>query len=118
MRFVLIAVILLTGASNANETFECQSGRSWDNEGKTLVTASIFGETGGATIEVAGIVHLAVYRVTGFNRRWDFGEASNQRYEYAFIIKPDGDATYYDFSNSDVARDKFPTQFFFCKQTN
>lgn len=117
MRFVLIALLVLAEATNATETFECQSGHYWDTDGKILVTARVFVETGGATIEVAGVVYLANYRVTGFNRRWDFVEATDERYDYAFIIKPGGHATYYDFSISDTVKSEFPTQFFFCKQT-
>ena len=117
MRFVLIALLLLAEVTNATETFECQSGDYWDIDGKILVTARVFVESGGATIEVAGVVYLADYRVTGFNRRWDFVAVTKERYDYAFIIKPAGRATYYDFSKSATVKNEFPTQSFFCKQT-
>ena len=117
VRFVLIALLLLAEVTNGAETFECQSGDYWDIDGKILVTARVFTESGGATIEVAGVVYLANYRVTGFNRRWDFVEVMEERYDYAFIMKPAGRATYYDFSKSATVKNEFPTQSFFCKQT-
>lgn len=47
-------------------------------------------------IKVAGVTHKAKFSVKGFERRWDFGLSS----DYAFVIEPNGNASYYDFSQS------------------
>ena len=50
---------------------------------------------------VAGITHAARFRVTGLERRWDFGYHEHRdAYLYAFVIKLDGTGLYYDFSTS------------------
>src|SRR3569832_2417196 len=49
------------------------------------------------TVSVAGVTHNAQFEVAGFDRRWDFGLLLDGTYKYAFIIRPNGDATYYDF---------------------
>ena len=66
----------------------------------------IFGE-----VSVAGVSHLAGFKVSGLDRRWNFGHD----YQYAFIIKPDGTGLYYDFSTSGDGSAK-PSDFFRCQQ--
>ena len=58
-----------------------------------------------AEVLVAGTAHGASFEVAGLNRRWDFGyDAGNEKFLYAFIIKPDGTGLYYDFSMSPDGR--------------
>ena len=61
-------------------------------------------------VSVAGITYTAVFKVSGFDRRWDFGEG----FEYSFIIKPSGDGAYYDFSNVEDGGKTSPSQFYSC----
>ena len=73
------------------------------------VTAA--GETQGfGQISVAGVTHHALFRITGFDRRWDFGEGM----QYSFIIKPDGRGSYYDFSLVENGETTGPSQRFNC----
>ena len=68
----------------------------------TRVTAA--GETqGSGQISVAGVTHHALFRITGFDRRWDFGKEM----QYSFIITPNGSGAYYHFST-------YPIQDFDC----
>ncbi len=50
---------------------------------------------------VASTTQWASFRITGLNRRWDFGDdESEDVYPYAFVIKPDGTGLCYDFSTA------------------
>jgi hypothetical protein len=84
------------------EAWECTDVLGdWD---KIIVEAYVGkGRTAGS-IRVAGVIHKTVYRVAGFQRRWDFGAKSDGSYSYAFIVDPDGSASYFDFSGSKTAR--------------
>ena len=43
-------------------------------------------------VSVAGVVHDALFSVSGVNRRWDWND-----YIDAIVIEPGGDGGYYDF---------------------
>ena len=98
MKKLIIILILFSFnvAAKNIETWKCSE--RYDSSKKTLVKATVKkGRTEG-TINVAGVSHNALFEVAGFNRRWDFGLTEKSTYNYAFIIKPNGDASYYDFS--------------------
>ena len=124
MRFGLIVLLFLAGAANAQEwettgKWECQSGAYWSQGGAIVVEAIVFEgfELVLGSIYVAGKDHIADYYVEGFNRRWDFGERNEQgNFPYSFVIAPDGEAAYYDFTNADDGMAK-PSQSYVCKQT-
>ena len=61
-------------------------------------------------ISVAGVTYFALFRITGFERRWDFGEEM----KYAFIINPDGSGAYYDFSPVEEGETTKPSQLYDC----
>jgi len=61
-------------------------------------------------VSIAGVTHQAYFQVTGFDRRWDFGEGP----KYAFIIKPDGSGLYYDFSDVEDGGKTGSSQHFNC----
>ena len=61
-------------------------------------------------VKVSGTEQVALFKVTGFDRRWDFGDG----FEYAFIISPDGTGSYYDFSTG--AETVSPSQIYSCNQ--
>ena len=77
--------------------------------GLTRVTGE--GEDRGfGDVSVAGVTYRAHFRIIGFDRRWDFGEGT----KYAFIIKPDGSGSYYDFSGVEDGSKTRPSQLFNC----
>ncbi|MEZ4282295.1 MAG: hypothetical protein R3F21_22045 [Myxococcota bacterium] len=114
MRFAVLLFLLLAGNANA-ETFNCQAGTFWDAKAKIVVIATIDdgGELG--TIKVAGITHKARYHVEGFDRRWDFGLQDDGTFNYAFVLKPNGVAIYYDFSGADAGEKVSGSQTFNCR---
>ena len=66
-------------------------------------------------VSVAGVTYMALFRVTGLDRRWDFG--SDELPNYSFIIQPNGDGAYYDFSNVEAGGTTKPSQVFECVST-
>ena len=71
---------------------------------------AIFSGKASGQISVAGVTHRALFRITGFERRWDFGEEM----KYAFIINPDGSGAYYDFSLLEEGETTKPSQLYDC----
>lgn len=114
MRYAVLMSFLLAGTANA-EAFNCQAGRFWKDNAKIVVVATI--DEGGefGTIKVAGVTHQARYRVEGFDRRWDFGLQDDNTFSYAFVLKPDGLAVYYDFSGVGAGEEVRGSQTFNCK---
>ena len=99
--------------SDTVETWRCYGLRDFDKNSVlvelTRVTAA--GETQGfGQISVAGVTHHALFRITGFDRRWDFGKDL----KYAFIIKPDGRGAYYDFSLLEEGETTKPNELYDC----
>src|SRR3569832_1699268 len=82
----------------------------WDT---ILVTTTVEEGRQAGTVSVAGVTHNAQFEVAGFDRRWDFGLLLDGTYKYAFIIRPNGDATYYDF---DIEKKSKPSNFMKCRQ--
>ncbi|WP_435106393.1 hypothetical protein [Arhodomonas sp. AD133] len=112
-KLVFVGSLLVSAAavSEPVEVWECKDkyGR-WDD---ILVEAHVDQDRRGGSISVAGVTHPAQFEVAGFDRRWDFGLDSDSTFKYAFIIKPNGDASYYDFSSGDKAK---PSNFMKCRQ--
>lgn len=112
MSRMLIAAAAL-GASTASysatiKEWEC---RDFISPADVLVTATVNDGRTSGSISVAGVTHMTAYRVAGFDRRWDFGEAEDGSYTYASIVSPDGKGTYYDFSGSDTAKPSMIMKF-------
>lgn len=112
--FVALALLIASAMTHASpiEVWECRDllASSWES---ILVTATV--ETGRekGNISVAGVTHAARFQVAGFDRRWDFGLLSDLSYRYAFIIKPNGDAAYFDFGSKAEVK---PSNFMTCRQ--
>lgn len=51
-------------------------------------------------VTAAGKTHEAEFRVSGINRRWDWGWSTGA-YRYSFVVEPDGTGLYYDFALDD-----------------
>lgn len=95
------------------EEWECADGGIIPDWNKILVIARVFEDRQSGNIDVANITHEAQYQVAGFERRWDFVLDDDWSYDYAFVIQPDGDALYYDFSSESSAK---PSMFMTCRQ--
>jgi hypothetical protein len=112
---VFITVLFSTNAiaENKIESWECQE-KSYGNWSKILVQATVGSDRVSGKIHVAGIIHDATFEVNGFNRRWNFDLSDDNTYDFAFIIKPNGDASYYDFSTEKQTK---PSLFLYCRET-
>jgi len=112
---LFVPVVLLTASAMAHaspiEAWECMDViGSWES---ILVTATVEAGRKKGNISVAGVTHAAAFEVAGFDRRWDFGLLPNRSYRYAFIIRPNGDAAYFDFGKDAKAK---PSNFMTCRQ--
>ena len=114
---LLLIVLSFTNTAQALqsvEEWECKDYYgNWNN---ILVKTTIHKERSTGTIQAAGITQKAEFHVRGLNRRWNFGLSNDQSYTYnfAFIIKPNGDANYYDFS---LKKETKPSIYMKCRQT-
>jgi len=99
---IVIALVAFAGLANA-EQWNCYDSVF---SSKVIVVVTADTKNGTGKIKVAGTNHNARYSVQGFNRRWDFDD-------YSFIIEPNGDAYYIDFSSSDRAK---ASMVLFCKE--
>ena len=108
---ILAAALAMAGVAHSAtvEVWECRDRYSPSG---ILAEAKVNQDRATGTISVAGVVHKARYEVKGFNRRWDFGER-NDAFSYAFVVEPDGSASYFDFG---TAKSVKPSMFMQCKQ--
>ena len=81
---------------------EAFRGKPYEIEGKW---------TSFGVIKAAGSTSFGVFKVLGLDRRWNWGD------EYAFVIKPNGDGLYYDFSNIEDGGTTSPSQRFNCVES-
>ena len=112
-----VAVVLLTASVTTHaspvEVWQCTDVFSPD--GSILVTASVESGRKRGNISVAGVTHASAFEVAGFDRRWDFGLLQDGSYRYAFIIKPNSDAAYYDFGGKKTGK---PNNVMKCRQVD
>ncbi len=99
-------------SSEVIETWECQES-SYGNWADILVQAQVIKDRTEGEIHVAGIIHSTEFQINGFNRRWDFGLSDEGAYKFAFVIKPNGNASYYDFS---LKSQSGPSMILHCRQ--
>jgi len=113
--FVIITFFLSLNsyAEKAAEVWQCQE-KDYGDWSNILVSATVNEDRESGKIFVAGVVQEADFQVKGFNRRWNFGLSEDNTYDFAFIIKPNGDASYYDFSAEKQTK---PSMFLFCRET-
>ena len=97
--------------ANPIELWECQQ-KSYGDWSNILVVVSVEEGRQAGAVAVAGITHRAQFRVDGFDRRWDFGSKEDP-YRYAFVVRPNGDAQYFDFGTAKSAK---PSNFMHCRQ--
>ncbi len=113
---LLFSIVIFSSYANAEviESWVCQESifGSWDN---ILVTANVNKGRESGAIAVAGIKYQSKFSIEGFNRRFDFGQDSDG-HDYSFIIEPNGDASYYDFSNASKNQRVRASMRLYCKQ--
>ena len=121
MRNVWVCFLLLClfgkalGDSVIGESWECRS--AYDKPDSPVLVSVRWDENGmpykSAEVNVSGTVQRAYYRLSGLDRRWDFGEPAGT---YALTIQTDGRAAYYDFSGEKKSAP--PSQTFRCRMTD
>jgi len=133
MKKLLLALILLysgTVTAAPTEVWECKDKldtSGWEN---ILVRAKMYAGFNKGIINIFGVKQITDFDIIGINRRWDFGlskihnkgmvkiksdsDSQNGLNNLAFIIKPDGDAQYYDFSKSVTAD---PSLYLTCRRS-
>jgi hypothetical protein len=113
MRYLLSLLVLSFSSSIlAQDSWECQDyfSRDWNN---ILVVAIVKDEPNTGEITVSGVDYDTAYQVTGFNRRWDFGPTKEGIFTYSFVMAPNGEAKYYDFTGN---KQSPPSLYFYCRQ--
>lgn len=114
---MFFTIFLAVGAqAKVTERWICKDANSasWT----TIVTADVLELKYSGVVKVAGVEHQAQYQVKGFNRRWDFGLTKNDTFDYALVIKPNGEGSYIDFSLAVAGETVKPSQFLTCQQSN
>ena len=120
--FVLLILIFSSSAVAQESTVDYEVNETWrcfalfDYQKKTLVLLTrqmvVGGKLVSATVEVAGTKYKAVFRLNGFNRRWSFmGD------KYSFIITPQGDGSYYDFTRTKEGESVSSSQRYECEMS-
>ena len=66
-------------------------------------------------VRFAENVTFGKFQITGLDRRWDWDIQSDASYEYSFVIEPNGDGSYYDFSRVESGESAQPSQLYQCK---
>jgi len=113
MNRIIFTLFFIPGISIADvvETWTCS-----ERYGTTvLAVANVNAGRESGEIKVAGVAHDAQFKTEGFERRWNFGLADDHTYDYAFVIEPNGDASYFDFSTSAAGEIINPSIFMKCK---
>jgi hypothetical protein len=100
-------------AANADlvESWICQKSSNGDWS-QVIATASINKGREDGEVEIFAKKNIAYTEFTGTNKIWKFGPT----YEYAFVIKPDGEAMYYDHSKEPKGDAEKSQINLFCKQ--
>jgi hypothetical protein len=104
-----------TPDKNISENWDCKDPN--DRWNTVIVSARADKSTGKGKIEVAGTSHNTTFEVAGFDRLWQFGELSADekqkhgtklQYKYAFRIKPNGTAHYFNLFSNLFGNDNLP----------
>ena len=110
-----LAILILSPLANpaisqeALETWRCSDFSPFQDE--VLVVAIIHEGRSAGSIRVAGTTYTTAFSTQGFDRRWDW---KNSGVEYAFVIRPNGGAAYFDFSFADDNGMADPRQLYSC----
>ncbi|MDX2479326.1 MAG: hypothetical protein QNK24_03195 [Desulfuromusa sp.] len=108
IQIFLLVFLITTANAEIVESWICQENSNGDWS-KIIVAAKVNNGREDGVVEMSGVKNISNFDMKSINRRWKFGAS----YEYSFVIKPDGEAMYYDYSK--VSKVK-PQISLFCKQ--
>ena len=114
----------LQAVTTASETWECFDRFARDGAGPLVMLDGLLRmdnaipNIGPGTVRLVGLIeHEAQFRIDGLNRRWNFGD-EDTAYDFAIVIEPNGDGSYYDFSGVAVGESTSPSQLYSCERTS
>ena len=114
----------LLAVTTASETWECYDIAAYDRATPLVVldgSLRMDSETpnlGPGTVRLLGLVeHDAQFRIDGLDRRWNFG-LDEGSYEFAIVIEPNGNGSYYDFSAVSSGERTGPKQLYSCERAS
>ena len=114
----------LQAVTTASETWECYDIVARDRATPLVVldgvlrVDSAIPNVGPGTVRLVGLVeHDARFGIAGLNRRWDFS-VDEGAYDFAIVIEPNGDGSYYDFSGVATGESTSPEQLYTCKRAS
>ena len=119
MKKIILALTLITIsasaiADNTKETWECKAfAGQWSD---ILVVAKSNKDSVLGSIEIAGTIHKATFKVVGLDREWGFGDAPNSKIDYVFKISPNGTAHYFDLAGAKGKEYTESSMTFKCRQ--
>ena len=71
---------------------------------------------GPGTVRLIGLIEQeAQFSIDGLNRRWNFGQ-DDSGYDFAIVIAPNGDGSYYDFSHIPDGQSTSASQLYSCQR--
>lgn len=114
----------LQAVTTASETWECYERVSRDRATPLVLLDGLLRmdsevpNVGPGTVRLVGLVeHDARFGIAGLNRRWDFSLDEDGTYDFAIVIEPNGDGSYYDFSRVAAGESTSPSQLYSCERT-
>ena len=114
----------LQAVTTASETWECYDRSAFDRATPLVVLDGLLRmdsdipNVGPGTVRLVGLVeHDARFGIAGLNRRWDFSE-DDGGYDFAIVIEPNGDGSYYDFSRVPTGESTGPNQLYSCERAS
>ena len=113
----------LRAVTTASETWECYDRVARDRSDPLVVLDGSLRmdsdnpNVGPGTVQLLGLVeHDARFGIVGLNRRWDFSVDEEGTYDFAIVIEPNGDGSYYDFSVVPTGERTGPIQLYSCER--
>jgi len=125
--FGLTLLFWLTGsiaAHAAPPVWDCVEGTYWSDDKPVLIQLNepnpeappSAPENKYGFVTASGSRMLAIYRVVGINRRWDFGDMGEDgSLPYAIVMRPTGLMSYFDFSTAKIGEKISASQSYFCR---
>ncbi|WP_020677489.1 hypothetical protein [Geopsychrobacter electrodiphilus] len=110
---ILIFMFFFTTIANAEvvESWICQESSNGDWS-KIIATVEVNKGKENGKVDIFGESHIATFGTIGTNKSWKYGSS----YEFVFMIKPNGEAMYYDYSKATKGDDVKPQITLFCKE--
>ena len=112
----------LQAVTTASETWKCYDMVARDRSDPLVVLNGSLRmdsdnpNVGPGTVQLLGLVeHDARFGIAGLNRRWDFS-VDEGAYDFAIVIEPNGDGSYYDFSAVPSGERTRPQQRYSCER--